>query len=191
MSDNSKATFDAPSPSKVSGLISPSPVSIPVSGPQASTLTSDSETYSYNVLGPSSFKLSNLDVTGSSVVPAALSQSKYIIALDEEMIFSVVITFDQSPLTALLMCLGTDLNIDFECEGFGKAATEADVEVTYTTTEGQFAYLITYKGTPRAAGMTPGFYEMAATATIGPVTHKCGQHILGYGYIGEIRFQVY
>ncbi|NJR64374.1 MAG: hypothetical protein HC772_02045 [Leptolyngbyaceae cyanobacterium CRU_2_3] len=164
---------------------------MPVSGPQAPTLFSGTETYSYNILGPSSFTLTKLDVAGSSAVPAALSQSKYIVALDEQFTVSVVITFDQSPLTSLLMCLGTDMKVDFGFEGFGKGATETDVDVTYITTEGQFAYLITYTGTPRKAGLTPGFYQLAATATIGPVTHKCGQHILGYGYIGEIRFQVY
>lgn len=188
MADNGRATMVAPAPT-ANSLVAPA--SIPVSGSQAPVLYSGSETYSYNILGPSSFTLTHLDFAGSSVIPAALSQSKYIVALDEEVTFSVVVTFDQSPLTALLMCLGTDINIDFSCEGFGKGATEQDVEVTYLTTEGQFAYLITAKTTPRKAGLTPGFYELAATATIGPVTHKCGQHILGYGYIGEVRFQVY
>jgi hypothetical protein len=169
---------------------------IPVVGAQAPGLFSGTETYSYNILGPSSFVLSKLDVAGKAGVPlppgqVAPFQSKYIVSLDEEFELSVVVTFDQSPLTSLLMCLGTNISIDFAFEGFGKAATETDQEVTVTSVEGQYLYTIKHTTTARKLGLTSGFYELAATATIGPVTHKCGQHILGYGYIGEIRFQVY
>lgn len=171
-------------------------MAIPVAGPQAPALFTGTETYSYNILGPSSFTLTALDVAGKAGIPGlpgsvAPMQSKYIVGMDEDFEVSVVVTFDTSPLTSLLMCLGTDISIDFGFEGFGKAATEEDVDVTITTVPGTYSYTVKYSGTPRKIGLTPGFYELAATSTIGPITHQCGQAILGYGYIGEIRFQVF
>lgn len=171
-------------------------MAIPVAGPQAPALYSATETYSYNVLGPSSFVLSTLDVMGKAGLPlppgqVAPTQSKYIIAEDEEFEVTVTLTFDKGPLTSLLLCLGVTIGIDFGFEGFGKNAQESDQEVSISSVDGQYVYTIKYTGTPRRAGLTPGFYQVAATATIGPVSHRCGQKILGYGYIGEIRFQVF
>ena len=111
--------------------------------------------------------------------------------MDEGVAFSVKVTFDQSALTTLLMCLGTSIKIDFAVEGFGKGAAEVDLEATITTMSGVFDYVVKFSSTPRMESLTPGFYQVAAVATIGPVTHQCGQHILGYGYIGEFRFQVF
>ena len=164
---------------------------IPTSGPQASTLTTSGETKSFNVIGPASFMLSDLRVEGVDITTLAPSNSPYIIGMDEGFLLSVQVSFDHSALTTLLMCLGTSVKIDFAVEGFGKGAVETDLETTITTMQGVFDYVVKFPGTPRMAGLTPGFYEVAGVATIGPVTHQCGQLVLGYGYIGEFRFQVF
>src|SRR3712207_7334561 len=44
------------------------------------TQQASSETYSRNILGPSFFELSELNVVGSSVAPADPNQSQYIVA---------------------------------------------------------------------------------------------------------------
>jgi len=167
------------------------PVAIPTTGPQAATLTTVTETQSFNVIGPASFLLSDLRVEGVSTTTLAASNSPYIIGMDEGVTFSVKVMFDHSALTTLLMCLGTSVKIGFAVEGFGKGAAEVDLEETITTTSGVFDYVVNFTSTPRMADLTPGFYKVAAVATIGPVTHECGQLILGYGYIGEFRFQVF
>jgi hypothetical protein len=145
---------------------------------------SDTEIFSENLLGPVSFKLSALKVKGKG--PGASD----IIAYDEELEVSVKVTFNQTPLSTLLMCLGTDVAITFDFEGFGPAK-DTNTSVPITTRPNQFEYTVTYTGTPRKLGLDKGYYELAATSTIGPVTHECGEHVLGYGYIGEFRFQVY
>lgn len=154
------------------------------------------ETYSEHILGSSSFKMYYLYARGLAGNPpfpweVKPGQSPYIIGENEPLELGVIVSFDRSPLTQLLMCLGTDINISFAFEGFGKGAVETEVDVKVTSIEGQFKYLIRYTGTPKQIGLTPGYYELAATATIGPMTHRCGQLIFGYGYIGEVRFQVY
>ncbi len=164
---------------------------IPTVGPQAAALTTSSETKSFNVIGPASFLLSDLRVEGVDLGTLAPSNSPYIIGMDEGFVLSVKVSFDHSALTTLLMCLGTSVKIGFAVEGFGKGAVETDLEATITTMAGVFDYVVKFPGTPRMAGLTPGFYEVAGVATIGPVTHQCGQLILGYGYIGEFRFQVF
>lgn len=168
--------------------------------PQGSQYSA-TETYSKHILGASSFQMYYLYAKGwGGKVPypwevqpntPGTTGSPYIINLNEPMEIGVCLEFDHSPLTELLMCLGTDVNIDFAFEGFGKAAVETDVDVTVTTMKDRFRYLIKYVGTPKQLGLTAGYYELAATATIGPSAHACGNYIFGYGYIGEVRFQVY
>lgn len=173
------------------------PAALLPQGPQYSA----TETYSKHILGSSSFHMYYLYAKGwGGTVPypwevrpdlPGTTGSPYIVNLNEPMEVGVCIEFDRSPLTELLMCLGTDINIDFAFEGFGKLALETDKDVTITTVKDRFRYLVRYVGTPQQLGLTPGYYELAATATIGPSAHACGRFIYGYGYIGEIRFQVY
>lgn len=165
---------------------------IPVTGPQPSELYSATETYSKNILGPVFFELSNLRVGGTSTEPAAPSQSPYIIGSDEQFSISVDVKFNNSPLTELLMCLGTEINVNFAFEGVGKAAAEADLEAPVkVTSKGQFEYTVTYTGTPSTSELTPGFYAIAAVVTIGPANNPCSQKVLGYGYIAKVLLQVY
>ncbi len=169
---------------------------MPVIGAQSPYLTSATETYSTNVLGPVMFFLSNLRVGGKAGLPTAPTQvapaqSMYIIASGEPFEMSVDIQFNKTPLTDLILCLGTKVCVDFAIEGFGKTAVETDVEVCISTKKDEHKYTLTFSGTPVGAGLTPGFYEMAAIVTVGPTTHACSQDIFGYGYIGEMRFQVY
>jgi hypothetical protein len=154
--------------------------------------TSDTETYTdASIIGPVYFTLDNLLVKGKSKVPASLKQSQYIIASNEEFEISVDVEFNKSPLSTLLMCLGTMVKVTFSFEGFGKKTSEEDVEVMIKTKKGQYKYTAIYTGTPKGAKLTPGFYEASAVVQIGPVDNACSEHILGYGYIAEERFQVY
>lgn len=153
--------------------------------------TSASETYTESVLGPVYFTLDNLLVTGKNKKPASLHQSQFIIGSGEEFDISVDMEFNQSPLSTLLMCLGTMVKVTFSFEGFGKKTGEEDLEVMIKTIKGQYKYTATYTGTPKAAKLTPGFYEASAVVQVGPVAHECSEEILGYGYIAEERFQVY
>lgn len=153
------------------------------------------ETYSKQILGQSSFELYNLTVKGTKGDPTppwhvAPAQSPYIIDTDEDMWVGVYVKFDRSPLTALLMCLGTDIRACFSFEGFGKKTTETDLAVKIHSVEGRFKYWIGTKVKPQDLGLTPGFYQVAATVEIGPLTHRCGQYVFGYGYIGEVRTQI-
>jgi hypothetical protein len=152
---------------------------------------SDTETYSKNILGPVMFELSNLNVAGSSMAPADPAQSQYIVASNEEMTVSVDIKFNQSPLSKLLMCLGTSISVDFGFEGFGANAVETDIKASITTVRDQFEYTIKWTGTPAMAKLTSGLYEIGAVVTVGPGKHECAQYVYGYGYIEEILLQVY
>lgn len=154
--------------------------------------TTDTETYSdASILGPVYFTLNNLLIKGKNSRPASLHQSQYIIGSNEAFDISVDIEFNQSPLSSLLMCLGTMVTVTFSFEGFGKKTSEEDVEVMIKTKKGQYKYIVTYTGTPKGAKLTPGFYEASAVVQVGPVDNACSEHILGYGYIAEERFQVY
>jgi hypothetical protein len=153
--------------------------------------TADTETYTDAVLGPVYFTLCNLLIAGKNKKPAALHQSQYIIGSGEEFDLSVDIEFNQSPLSTLLMCLGTMVKVRFSFEGFGKKAEESDVEVSIKTIKGQYKYTVTYTGTPKGTNLTAGFYEASAVVQVGPVDNPCSEEILGYGYIAEERFQVY
>jgi hypothetical protein len=169
---------------------------IPVTGAQSPYLTSSTETYSTNILGPVMFSLSNLRVGGLAGLPTmptqvAPAQSVYVIAANEPFEMSVDITFNKTPLTDLLLCLESKICVDFALEGFGKKAVETDVEVCIKTQKDVHTYTVTYTGTPAGAGLTYGFYEMAGVVSVGTGTHACSQGVFGYGYIGEMRFQVY
>jgi hypothetical protein len=164
---------------------------IPVIGTQPLGQLSATETYSDSILGPVSFRLSNLRIAGSSVKPAAPSQSPYIIAANETFAVSVDIEFNKTPLTSLLMCLGTKVKMDFAFEGYGKNAAELDLMASLTTVKGQYKYTLTFTGVPQSVAMTPGLYEVAAVATIGPVDHQCSTCVFGHGYIGEVLLEVY
>ena len=179
-------------------VISPSDISMPSrlvppplpGGPQHKYQPTSSETYSNNILGPVSFELYQLNVAGSSPNQAAPSQSQYIVASNEQFTLSLQINFNNSPLTKLLMCLGTTVSVDFGFEGFG-AAPEVDVKAGIVTEKDKFEYVVSWTGTPDMAKITAGLYEIGATVTVGPGSHPCAQFIFGFGYIEEILLQVY
>ncbi|NEQ54668.1 MAG: hypothetical protein F6K11_31820 [Leptolyngbya sp. SIO3F4] len=156
----------------------------------------DTELYSKNILGPAYFEMSDLTVAGTSdatkigfeVAPA---NSPYIVADSEEFSVGLTIKFNKSPLTSLLMCLGTEVHVRFSFEGIGGAAAEEDVEVVITTSKDNYVYEIKWNGTPNGAQLTPGLYGVAAVAQVGPVKHECSQPIIGYGYLAGRLLQVY
>jgi len=162
--------------------------------PTQTGLVSDSETYSREVLGDAYFELYRLTVTGlrGDIAPWGPhpEQSPHIVDTDENMRVGMVIRFNRSPLTALLLCLGVDISAIFHFEGLGGIAAEKDLQVTVKSEEGQFAYWIGTQIQPQTLGLNPGYYQVAATIKVGPLTHKCGQYVFGYGYIGERRLQV-
>lgn len=180
---NGKAALMSPS---ISNLIPPPPPG----GPQPTPQPTASETYSNNILGPVTFELSYLNVAGSNTAPADPSQSQYIVASNEPFTVSVQINFNSSPLTKLLMCLGTTVSVDFGLEGFG-SAPEVDLKASIVTEKDKFVYVVSWTGTPDDAGLTPGLYEIGATVTVGPGNHPCAQFVFGFGYIEEILLQVY
>lgn len=163
----------------------------PVNGPQPPTEQSDSETYSRSILGPSYFTLSDLNVAGASSVPADPHNSQYIVASNEPFTVSLKVTFNDSPLTRLLLCLGVDITVDFGFEGFGANAKEVDLQATLVSQKDVFEYIIEWTGTPDQASLTNGLYQIGATITVGPGHNACAQYIFGYGYIEEILMQVY
>ncbi|NET37888.1 MAG: hypothetical protein F6K19_38800 [Cyanothece sp. SIO1E1] len=153
------------------------------------------ETYSKQILGQTSFELYYLHVLGTKGFPTppwhvAPTQSPYIIDTDEDMWVGLVAIFDRSPLTRLLMCLGTDICATFHFEGYGGQAAEKDLKVKITSVQNRFVYWIGTKIKPEDLGLTSGFYKVAATVEVGPLTHQCGQYVFGYGYIGERRVQI-
>lgn len=168
----------------------------PVIGPQVPVQFSDTETYSKNILGPVYFTLSNLRVEGQAGTPAlpktvAPEQSPYIVANNEEIKASVDIQFNDSPLTRLLLCLGTTVEVCFSFEAIGAKADDADLTASIKTEKDKLSYTVTWEGTPEAGGMKPGFYAGGAVATIGPAMHPCAQFVFGYGYIAKVLLQVY
>ena len=157
---------------------------------------SDSETHSRNLLGPTFFDLYDLRAEGGTAQPLppdfiAPGNSPFIIASDEEFTASVKIKFNNSPLTKLLLCLGTTIKVTFSFEGIGANATEVDLVATETTEKDKLEYTIKWTGTPDFAELTAGFYEIAAIAEIGPAKHPCAQFIFGYGYVAKALLQVY
>ncbi|NEQ52876.1 MAG: hypothetical protein F6K11_22510 [Leptolyngbya sp. SIO3F4] len=163
---------------------------------QPTSQFSATETYSKNILGPSFFSMSNLaidsagDETKADFIVAP-SNSPYIVANTEEFSVNLTIEFNKSPLTSLLMCLGTEVHVRFAFEGIGGMAAEKDVEVVITTVKDKYVYELEWSGTPDDAELTPGLYGVAAVAQVGPVKHECSQPIIGYGYLAGKLLQVY
>lgn len=176
---------------KTAGMSAANAMSASADSPQPKRQHTDSETYSKSILGPVYFSLSNLKVAGTNDMPAALAQSPYIVASDEQITVSVDLEFNTSPLSKLLMCLGTTVTVDFGFEGYGAAADEVDVKASIITEKDKFNYTIEWKGTPDLAKLTPGLYQIGATVTVGPSNHPCAQYIYGYGYIERVLLQVY
>ncbi len=163
---------------------------------QPKTQYTTTESYSKNVLGPVSFTLSNLRIKGTAGLPeepkqVAPGQSPYIIASNEEFSASVDVEFNDSPLTRLLLCLGTKVEICFAFEGMGAKAAEVDLTAAIWTEKDKFNYTVTYQGTPEESGLSNGFYVIAAVATVGPSKHACAPFVFGYGYIAKRLLQVY
>jgi len=181
----SSAKSSTPSSAKASAK-----ASRPKAQPQQHT---DSETRSQHILGPVSFELSALSIAGTAnEIPAPYpGQTPSIIAADELFLASLDIRFNKSPLSALLMCLGTQITVNFHFEGQGRRASELDVEATIVTEKDEFFYEIELEGMPSDLGMEPGLYKVSATIEVGPTQHECSQFVLGYGYISEVLLQVY
>lgn len=152
---------------------------------------STSETRSRTIVGPVTFKLENLRVRGLGTKPADPSNSPFIIAEDEQYELGVDVVFNRTPLTELLMCLGTRIIIDFGLEGYGKNAPEVDVQAKLVTTKDQYTYQLIYRGVAQRDGLKPGLYEIGAVATVGPVENRCTTKIWGHGYIKEVLLEVY
>ncbi|MBT9316736.1 hypothetical protein [Leptothoe spongobia] len=157
---------------------------------------SATETYSKNILGPAFFEMNGLTVAGTSDatkigLDVAPANSPYIVADSEQFSVSLTVKFNKSPLTSLLMCLGTEVHVRFAFEGIGGAAAEEDVEVYITTVKDTYEYELKWTGTPNNAQLTPGLYGVAAVAQVGPVKHECSQPIIGYGYLAGRLLQVY
>jgi hypothetical protein len=154
------------------------------------------ETWSENILGPVAFYLYDLQITASTASPSlplqvSPSNSPYIIATNEAFSLSVKIKFNDSPLTKLLLCLGTKIQVDFCAEGCGNKASETDLYATVTTQKDVFDYTLTYTGTPNGSGLTEGFYAIAAVAKVGPSSHPCANFLFGAGYLAGVFLQVY
>ena len=177
-----------------SDILATPPTELKESLPAQTGLVSDTETYSREVLGEAYFEMFRLTAIGlrGDIVPwgPAPSQSPHIVDSDETMRVGTIIRFNRSPLTALLLCLGIDICVNFHFEGLGGAAKETDFKVKVKSTEGQFVYWVGTQIKPEDLELNSGYYLVSATAEIGPVTHKCGQYVFGYGYIGERRLQV-
>jgi hypothetical protein len=157
--------------------------------PDELTLT---ETRSQTIVGPVTFKLSNLDVRGLGVNPADPANSQYIIAEDEYFVISVDVEFNKTPLTELLMCLGTRINISAGLEGYGIRAAEIDLAATKLTQKGVYKYRVETEPTrPVDQGMPFGLYGIGVVATVGPVENPCTTKIWGHGYIERVLLQVY
>lgn len=150
-----------------------------------------SETRSRTIVGPVSFKLYNLRVAGKGNKPADPANSPFIIAANEDYEVSVDVEFNRTPLTELLMCLGTRVCVNFGFEGMGIKATEIDVSSCIRTVKDKYVYRVQYTGRPDRDGLKPGLYEIGAVATVGPVDNKCTTKIWGHGYIKEVLLQVY
>jgi hypothetical protein len=84
------------------------------------------------------------------------------------------------------------MSVCFSFEGVGAKAVEIDLEDMQQTSKDVFKYTLKWYGTPEMAGLTAGFYGIAAVATIGPVQHECAPKCaMGYGYIAGLLLQVY
>lgn len=152
---------------------------------------SDTETRSKAVVGQVTFKLMDLRVGGLGTNPADPTNSPFIIAENELYELSVTVEFNRSPLTELLMCLGTQITLDFGIEGYGSSAPEVNVQESVITQKDKYSYSIVRRAVAGQDGLTPGLYAIGAVATVGPVRNKCTTKIWGHGYIKEVVLQVY
>lgn len=159
-------------------------------GAQPRELT-DTEARSQTIVGPVTFKLMDLRVAGLGVNPADPVNSPFIIAENEAYELSLTVEFNQTPLTELLMCLGTEIVVDFGIEGYGINAPEVNVRKIIKTVKGQYSYPIVREGIAGNDGLKPGLYEIGAVVTAGPVRNECTTKIWGHGYIKEVILQVY
>lgn len=159
-------------------------------GAQPRELT-DNETRSQSIVGPVTFKLMDLRVAGLGTKPADPVNSPFIIAEDEAYQLSLTVEFNQTPLTELLMCLGTEIVVDFGLEGYGINAPEVNVQKVIKTVKGKYSYSIVREGVAGNDGLKPGLYEIGAVVTTGPVRNECTTKIWGHGYIKEVILQVY
>ncbi|NJO78883.1 MAG: hypothetical protein HC827_10415 [Cyanobacteria bacterium RM1_2_2] len=150
------------------------------------------ETRSQTIVGPVTFRLYDLDVKGLGNNPADPANSQYIVAENEYFVASVEVEFNRTPLTELLMCLGTRIKVDFGLEGFGIRAAELNLDATKLTQANVYTYhLETTPTRPADQNMPSGLYEIGAVATVGPVENPCTTKIWGHGYIEEVLLQVY
>jgi hypothetical protein len=197
--EDTSMTTTLPAIDQKSEVVSPAeivepPAEMALKLPAQGGLYTDTETYSREVLGQSQFELYHLKATGmrGQLPPWGPhpEQSKHIIDLDEDMRVGLVIKFDQSPLTSLLLCLGVTIKAYFHFEGLGAASAEKDLAVVASSQENVFKYWVGTVIKPQDLGLTKGYYLMGATVEVGPLTHRCGQFIFGYGYIGERRVQI-
>lgn len=158
--------------------------------PKPQTATENRSRY---VLGPVNFELSDLRIEGTAnpfPMPSP-EQSGSVIAADEIFRASLNICFSKSPLSALLMCLGTQITVNFHFEGQGRQAAEFDAATTLVTEKDEFAYEVEVEGLPIELEMPPGLYKVSATVEVGPAQHECSQFVLGYGYMSEFLLQVH
>ncbi|WP_416666373.1 hypothetical protein [Egbenema bharatensis] len=157
--------------------------------PDELTLT---ETRSQTIVGPVTFRLFDLDVKGLGANPAEPANSQYIIAEDEEFVVGVKVEFNKTPLTELLMCLGTRIKINFGLEGYGLKAAELDLQASIVSEKGKYIYHVKTEPTrPIDQKMPYGLYAIGAVATVGPVENPCTTKIWGHGYIERVLLQVY
>ncbi|MEM6251656.1 MAG: hypothetical protein AAF821_01930 [Cyanobacteria bacterium P01_D01_bin.156] len=165
-------------------------------GENITKLISAEETYSHNILGPVEFDLYHLQVSASVAEPAlpyqvAPANKAQIVEKEEVFKLKTKVRFNNTPLTRLLLCLGIDVKVNFCIEGCGGNATEVDVTSSITTEKDKFEYEIAWAGTAQVAGMTPGFYAIAAVANVEMSDHPCAPALLGAGYVAGIVMQVY
>ncbi|MEO1145698.1 MAG: hypothetical protein AAFY26_08880 [Cyanobacteria bacterium J06638_22] len=153
----------------------------------------DSETDSRHILGPVSFALSELRIEGTAddISMPFPGQASSIVAEDEHFLASLTIQFNKSPLSALLMCLGTQITVNFHFEGQSRQASEFDGVATIVTQKDEFTYEVELEGLPSDLDMHPGLYEVSATVEVGPAEHECSQLVLGYGYCSNRLLQVH
>jgi hypothetical protein len=153
--------------------------------PQRLPQITDTETTVQVPLPPVIVKLSDLKVTGKG------AESPYIIKSDEAFDLTVDIDWSGGTLVDLILYIGVDVEVTFAIEGFGTAA-EVNLPAAPITTEcRKRQYTAKYAGmSPEAAGLTPGFYKMAALLTV--KSPECsGLGPVAFGYISDVVFQVY
>ncbi len=153
--------------------------------PQRKPQITDTETTVLVPLPPVMVALSNLKVAGKG------GASPYIIKSDEAFDLTVDIDWSGGTLADLILYIGVDIDVTFAIEGFGTAA-EVNLEAAPITSEcSKKHYTAKYAGmSPEAAGLTPGFYKVAALLTV--KSPSCsGLGPVAFGYISDVVFQVY